>query len=228
MATNNTEPAPTGMNSPGQNKYNIAIIEDDLNTRQLLSDYFEKSKHIQCVLAVDTVEKFIKFHRDFFNIHMVLLDLLLYDKSGIDGIPLISSREPEAEIVMYTSVDDYDTIFRAICNGATGYLLKELSPPELEERITETLENRGSLLSPSVARRIVRYFNSGSKVDGQEATLTPQESLVVRLLTEGLKYEDIAQRMGISINGVRYHIKNVYRKLEVKSRAELMRKGRFF
>lgn len=216
------------MDLPGETRYNIALIEDDLSTRQVLSDHFSGSARVQCVLVVDTVEKFLRFHRDFFNIHLILLDLRLYDKSGIDGIPLIRSREPEAEIVMFTAVDDYDSIFRAICTGATGYLLKDLPPPELETRILDTLENGGALLSPSVAKRIVRYFNTGIQPGENETALTPQESTVVRLLTEGLKYEEIAQQMGISINGVRYHVKNVYRKLHVKSRAELMRKGKFY
>jgi len=131
MSTEKPKPVSSAIIQPEQHKYNIAIIEDDLETRQLLSDHFAKSGRVQCVLVVDTVEKFIKFYRDFFNIHLILLDLRLYDKSGIDGIPLILSREPKAEIVMFTSVDDYDAIFKAICNGATGYLLKDLLPAEL-------------------------------------------------------------------------------------------------
>ncbi|MFM9950489.1 MAG: response regulator [Saprospiraceae bacterium] len=228
MPTNKPNPVVSGISKTEQRQFNIAIIEDDLDTRELLSDHFSQSQRVQCVLVVDTVEKFIKFHRDFFNIHLILLDLRLYAKSGIDGIPLIRSREPKAEIVIFTSMDDYDSIFKAICNGATGYLLKDLLPAELEARIIETLENGGALLSPSVAKRIVRYFGSKVSTGQQETSLSNQESLVVRLLTDGLKYEDIAQHIGISINGVRYHVKNVYRKLQVKSRAELMRKGFFF
>jgi len=228
MPTNEFSSSTSGPKQPGLTKYNIAIIEDDKSTRQLLSDHFAASERLKCVLAVDTIEKFIRFHRDFFDLHLILLDIRLYDKSGIDGIPLIRAREPEAEIVMFTAVDDYDVIFKAICHGATGYLLKDLPPHDLEHRIIETLNNGGALLSPSVAKRIVRYFNTGIQTSNQEAKLSNQESTVVRLLTDGLTYEAIAQHIGISINGVRYHVKNVYRKLQVKSRAELMRKGKFF
>lgn len=228
MPTNEFSSSTSGPKQPGLTKYNIAIIEDDKSTRQLLSDHFAASERLKCVLAVDTIEKFIRFHRDFFDLHLILLDIRLYDKSGIDGIPLIRAREPEAEIVMFTAVDDYDVIFKAICHGATGYLLKDLPPHDLEHRIIETLNNGGALLSPSVAKRIVRYFNTGIQTSNQEAKLSNQESTVVRLLTDGLTYEAIAQHIGISINGVRYHVKNVYRKLQVKSRAELMRRGNFF
>ncbi len=228
MSAHDPPPKLSEINAPEPHKYNIAIIEDDLATRQVLSDHFSGSERIQCVLVVDTVEKFLRFHRDFLDLHLILLDLRLYDKSGTDGIPMIRSREPEAEIVIFTASDDYDFIFRAMCSGATGYLLKDLVPKELEVRIIDTLENGGALLSPSVAKRIVRYFNNSVQAAQPETTLTQQESLVVRLLTEGLKYEEIARHMDISINGVRYHVKNVYRKMEVKSRAELMRKGKFF
>lgn len=228
MVTNESGASASGAKQPGIIKYNIAIVEDDRNTRQVLSDHFAASERVQCVLAVDTIEKFIRFHRDFFDLHMILLDIRLYDKSGIDGIPLIRAREPEAEIVIFTAVDDYDAIFKAVCTGATGYLLKDLPPHELENRIIETLDNGGALLSPSVAKRIVRYFNKGIQTGNQETKLSHQESTVVRLLTDGLTYEAIAQHVGISINGIRYHVKNVYRKLQVKSRAELMRKGHFF
>lgn len=229
MFTNESGASASGPKQPGLTKYNIAIIEDDKSTRQVLSDHFAASERLKCVLAVDTIEKFIRFHRDFFDLHLILLDIRLYDKSGIDGIPLIRAREPEAEIVMFTAVDDYDVIFKAICHGATGYLLKDLPPHDLEHRIIETLDNGGALLSPAVAKRIVRYFSKGIQSGrNQEAKLSHQESTVVRLLTDGLTYEAIAQHIGISINGVRYHVKNVYRKLQVKSRAELMRRGNFF
>ena len=228
MSTHEFGASAAGSKQSGLTKYNIAIVEDDINTRQVLSDHFATSERLQCVLAVDTVEKFLRFHRDFFDLHLILLDIRLYDKSGIDGIPLIRAREPEAEIVMFTAVDDYDAIFRAVCIGATGYLLKDLPPQELERRIIETLDNGGALLSPSVAKRIVRYFNKDIQTGNQETKLSHQESTVVRLLTDGLTYESIAQHVGISINGIRYHVKNVYRKLQVKSRAELMKKGNFF
>lgn len=74
---------------------NIAIIEDNLELRKALSDYFAQSTRVECVIAVDTVEKFIKFHRDFLQIQLILLDVCLYEQSGIQGIPLIRQREPK-------------------------------------------------------------------------------------------------------------------------------------
>lgn len=209
--------------------YNIAIIEDNLEIRQNLSDYFAKSTKVQCVMAVDTVEKFIKFHRDFLDIKLVLLDIRLHELSGIDGIPLILEREPEAEIIMYTIHDDYDTIFQALCKGATGYLLKETSAEVLEEKIVSVLENGGAVLSPMVAKRILGYFNQRTPhalAPPKKALLTEKEKVVVTFLKDGYSYEEISIFLKIGVNGVRYYIKTIYRKLQIKNRGELLRDSR--
>lgn len=210
--------------------YNIAIIEDDLDIRKSLSDFFSKSSRVACVMAVDTVEKFVKFHRDFLEIQLVLLDVRLYNQSGIHGIPLIREREPKAEIVMYTVSDDYDTIFQAICNGATGYLIKDSDYETLEEQIVQISQGDGALLSPMVAKKILGYFSAGNKVESPVSEeynqLTQKENTVITLLSDGYTYEEIAAYMGFTLNGVRYYVKTIYRKLEVKSKGELTRKLR--
>jgi DNA-binding NarL/FixJ family response regulator len=210
--------------------YSIALIEDDLEIRKSVSDFFSKSKRVECVMAVDTVEKFVKFHRDFLNIQLILLDARLYNQSGIHGIPLIREREPEAEIVMYTVVDDYNTIFQAICNGATGYLLKDGNYEALEEQIVNILNGDGALLSPIIAKKMISYFSKGSKTESpasdESQTLSAKENTVITLLKDGHTYEEIAAHMGITLNGVRYYVKTIYRKLEVKSKGELTRKLR--
>ena len=205
--------------------YNIAIIEDDLKLRKDLSDYFATSDKIQCVMAVDTVEKFTILHRDFMEIKLILMDIMLYNQSSVRSIGMVKQREPEAEIIMHTMMDDYDTIFQAICNGATGYLLKGLSFEELEKTIVATIEDGGTPLSPPVARKMLQYFqaNPRKEVD-DEHSLNDKESTVVSMLKNGHTYEEIAKFLDITINGVRYYVKNLYRKLQVKSKGELIRK----
>lgn len=200
--------------------YNIVIIEDNTEIRQSLSDFFNLSKRINCVMAVDTVEKFLKFHRDFLDIHLILLDISLYEKSGIDGIPMIRQREPEAEIIMFTIIDDYKTIFSALTKGATGYLLKDIDFEELEDKIIGTLNGDGALLSPAIAKRIIKYF-SPIETD-TEKTLSANESTTINLLLDGLTYQEIAEKMSVGINSVRYYVKSIYRKLHITSRSELL------
>lgn len=207
-------------------KYNIAIIEDDLAIRRTLSDFFAKSEKLDCVMAVDTIEKFLKYHRDFYEIKLILLDVMLYNQSSIYSIPHLLQREPDTEIIMFTVMDDSNIIFQALTYGATGYLLKNLDLPELEQSLYDVLESKGALLSPSVAKKIIQSFIPKGKVNtSDDKQLTEKEHTVCFLLKEGLKYEEIAQRLGLSCNGVRYYIKSIYKKLRVKSRVELMRMG---
>jgi DNA-binding NarL/FixJ family response regulator len=204
----------------------IAIIEDDPELRKILSDHFQKSDRIECVMAVDTVEKFVKFHRDFLEIQLILLDVNLHNQSGIQGIPMIRLREPEAEIIMFTVMDDYDTIFNAICAGATGYLLKDLSPYELESRIVSVIEKGGALLSPMVAKKVLGYFEGkvpSNTMKGFPEPLSSKEFTIITFLKDGLTYEQIGQHLDITVNGVRYYVKGIYRKLQIKSRSELTR-----
>ncbi len=209
--------------------YNIAIIEDDLELRKSLSNHFEQSTQLDCVLAVDTVDKFLKYHRDFMEIDLILLDVMLYGQSSILNIPSILQREPEATIVMFTLFDDSDTIFQALCNGAMGYLLKELDFNDLERKLISTLSGEGPLLSPAVAKKIINYFSPKSTeviIAEQEAELSEKETIIIQLLKDGASYQEMAHFLGITLNGVRYHVKNIYRKLQIKSKGELWKRTR--
>lgn len=204
--------------------YNIAIIEDNIDIRRTLSEYFEHSERISCVLAVDSVEKFFKFHRDFLEIKLILLDVMLYNQSSILSIPHILQREPDAEIIMFTVFDDTATLFQALTYGATGYLLKDISLETLESSLLMVLDGSGALISPSMVKKIIQHFRpSGQALPDNEKELSQKEYTVVGLLNEGRSYEEIALRLGMTINGVRYYVKNIYKKLNISSRGALLR-----
>ncbi len=204
---------------------NIAIIEDDLMLSGEILDYFSANKQVNCVLAVDSISKFQQFFRAFLEIDVVLLDINLPLISGVDGIPAIRRLLPEAEIVMHTVVNDYDTIFKCICAGANGYLLKNGDLKQLETELLSIQEAGGCALSSSVARRILSYFQPKASEESP-ASLSAQELKITRLLVDGLSYQDVAENMNISINGVRYHIKNIYKKLHINSKGALLRRFR--
>ena len=190
----------------------------------MVSDYFTGSETLDCVMAVDSVEKFLKYHRDFFEIKLVLLDVMLGSQSSIYQIPHILQRVPDADIIMFTVVDDSNTIFQALTYGATGYMLKDISMPELEKSLLKVMNGEGALLSPAVAKKIIRHFSNPSTfINDPDATLSEKENKVAAMLNEGRTYEEIAMRLGISINGVRYYIKSIYKKLNVSNRGELIR-----
>jgi DNA-binding NarL/FixJ family response regulator len=206
-------------------KYNFAIIEDNVNLRRTVSEYFAQSELLDCVMAIDSVEKFLKYHRDFFHIKLVLLDAVLDQQSSIYSIPHILQREPDAEIIMFTVIDDSNVIFQALTYGATGYLLKDITMPELERALFDVLEGNGALLSPAIAKTVIENFiTRTNNVLNEDFTLKEKENIIMHLLTEGHTYEEISKRLGLSVNGIRYYIKAIYKKLQVKSRGELIRK----
>lgn len=202
---------------------NIAIIEDDLMLVEEIHDYFATNQQIKCVLAVDSISKFQNFFRDFLQIDAVLLDINLPNISGVDGLPAIRRLLPDAEIIMHTVVNDYDTIFKCICAGASGYLLKNSNLQQLEATLLSVQEEGGCALSSSVARRIISYFQPKT-ARGSSETLSDQELKIVRLLVDGLSYQEAADHLNVTINGVRYHIKNIYKKLHVNSKGALLKR----
>jgi DNA-binding NarL/FixJ family response regulator len=206
-------------------KYNFAIIEDNIEIRKSISDYFAQSSLLDCVMAVDSVEKFLKYHRDFLEIKLVLLDVMLGSQSSIYNIPQILQREPDAEVIIFTVLDDSNVVFQALTYGATGYVLKDISLPALEQALYDVLEGKGALLSPSIAKKIIRHFITRTDaLPNEDVVITDKENIIMHLLKEGHTYDEIAKRIGLSINGVRYYIKSIYKKLQVKSRGELIRK----
>jgi Response regulator containing a CheY-like receiver domain and an HTH DNA-binding domain len=200
---------------------NIAIIEDDPTIREEMVEFFKKSKKVNCVMAVETITKFKKYIRDFMDVQIVLLDINLPEISGNDGLPIVRKLLPETNIIMHTVVDDYDTIFNCICCGANGYLIKNGNFTKLEETLLEIQEYGGAALSPSVARRILSYFQPANSQ--KQDTLSDQEIKISRLLVDGHSYQEIAEMLNITVNGVRYHIKNIYRKLHIHSKTALVK-----
>lgn len=193
--------------------------------REELTEFFAKNDRINCVLVVDSIAKFRHFFRDFLEINVVILDINMPDISGVEGLPIIRRLLPDAEIVMHTVINDYDTIFKCICAGANGYMLKDGNLKNLENALVEIEENSGCALTPSVARRILAYFQPTARKHVPEQ-LSDQELKISRLLVDGFPYKQVADMLNLSIDGVRYHIKNIYRKLHISSKGELLKRYR--
>ena len=202
---------------------NLAIIEDDPLLCEEIVEYFALNPNIRCVLVVESIDRFKHFFREFMDINVVLLDINLPYMSGVDGLPSIRRLLPEAEIVMHTVVNDHDTIFKCVCSGANGYLLKDGDIQTLERTLLDIEANGGCALTPSVARRILSYFQPKTQASPDEQ-LSPQELKISRLLVDGIPYQQVADMLNITINGVRYHIKNIYKKLHISSKAELLKR----
>jgi DNA-binding NarL/FixJ family response regulator len=141
--------------------------------------------------------------------------------SGIEAVPLLKERWPDAEILMQTVYGDEDRVFKALCSGATGYLLKNTPPAVLIDAIRE-VHAGGAPMSASIARKVVHFFRM-PEVDDE--ALTPRETEVLDLLVEGKTNREIGEALFISVNTVAYHVKQIYEKLHVHSRAEAVAKA---
>jgi len=203
----------------------ITLIEDNYKIRESLRSIFSTSTKINIEFETDALEKAVLYYRTRQAPHLFLLDINLAGISGIEGLPILRRHFPDSAIVIHSVVEDEDLVFQAICNGASGYLLKSTPPEELEKHLLVTLEGGGSPISPSIARRILNHFSKGRRftLSTPKKELTETERGIVTLLVDGLQYQEISDKLGMTIDGVRYHVKKIYGKLQIKSRGQLAR-----
>jgi len=200
----------------------VGIVEDDSQIRSLLQQFLDRQDNLSCQLAHGSVESLRKALTPDNQPDVLLMDIGLPGMSGIDGMKLIKADYPDIDIIMLTVYNDNEKIFQSLCAGATGYLLKNTPLYEIKEGI-ELLKRGGSPMSPQIARKVVEFFNVEKKQ--AESPLSEKEKEIVIGLVDGLSYKLIADRMHISIETVRFHIKNIYRKLHVHSKAEVISKS---
>jgi DNA-binding NarL/FixJ family response regulator len=201
-------------------RFRLAIIEDIDDIRNTLADYFSQQPEVESVLAVDSMEAFFDALHSGKEADVILSDIGLPGMNGIEGIKKIKEGYPTTDIIMLSVFNNSDKIFKSICAGATGYALKDTPLPELMKAVMDVRAG-GSYMTPSIARKVMEYFMPKKTA---EDTLSTKEKQIVIAMTEGLSYKLIADRLSISIDGVRFHIKNIYRKLQVNSKAEVIGK----
>ena len=202
----------------------LGIIEDDAEIRQGLELYLRAQNDIHCLAAEESVERFLAVaDAQGMFIDVLIMDIGLPGISGIEGIALVKERMPETDIVMFTVYDDPERIFRSLCAGASGYLLKTTPFPKIKEAVI-TLRNGWAPMSPQIAQKVFTYFGDRREVP-VKSPLTQKEKEVVLGLVDGLSYKMIADRMNVSIDTIRFHIKNIYKKLNVNSKSEAVIKA---
>ncbi|NBC26042.1 MAG: response regulator [Bacteroidetes bacterium] len=203
----------------------VGIVEDNTKIRDLIQKYLDMQDDISCKAAVESVEEMLEhLEEESQKPDVLLMDIQLPGMSGIEGIGIIKEKYPEIEIIMLTVYHDSHKIFDSLVAGASGYLLKHTSLPEIKESI-ENLADGGAPMSPQIARKVIQHFNDPQKKKKPESNLTPREQDIVNGLVDGLSYKLIADRFDISIDTVRAHIRNIYKKLHVNSKAEVIAKS---
>jgi DNA-binding NarL/FixJ family response regulator len=154
---------------------------------------------------------------------VILMDINLGGMDGIECVRRLKTVMPEAQVLMLTVFADTEKIFRALAAGASGYLLKRLSPSKLLDAIREVREG-GSPMSASIARKVVQSFQSTPARGDESADLSPREREVLNGLADGLAYKQIADQLSVSIHTVRNYIRRIYEKLHVRTRTEAVAK----
>jgi len=203
---------------------NIAIVEDNKVIREGLEIYFKSDNQFTCDVSVSSVEAFLKAGHQDQEIEVVLLDINLPGMSGIEGIHHIKHQYPDVFIIMLTIYKDEKHVFDALKAGSDGYLLKNTPLKTIKEGVLQIMEE-GAPISPLVARKVINYFNpqKSHKSNGFEE-LSTREIEVLQSLSEGLQFKNIADKLFVSIDTIRYHTKNIYKKLHVNSKLGAVKK----
>lgn len=199
---------------------NLAIIEDDEELRGMLYKYLNHQDEFRCTMSVNSIEAFLKELNEENAPDIILSDIGLPGRQGDESIRMIKDKLPNSDVVMLTVHDDAERIFKCLQGGASGYLLKN-SPLEEIKHYLSILSIGGSPMSPRIARKVIEYFQPKKKL---EKPLSEREYDIVLALVEGLSYKMIADKYDISLDTVRQHIRNVYRKLNVNSKGEVITK----
>ena len=201
----------------------VAIIEDDTDVREGIREYLSSQPGFLCQLAEDSIENFLENLDPDYPLDIILIDIGLPGMSGIDGVRIIKEKLPDTDVIMLTVYNDPHKIFQSLCAGASGYLLKNLPFQEIKQAI-EILNAGGAPMTPQIARKVIEYFQP-EKTSKSKSPLTEKEKEIVIGLVDGLSYKMIADRMNISIETVRTHLKHIYTKLHVHCKAEVITKS---
>ncbi len=197
----------------------ILIVEDDPIIRNAFVTLIEQNSDYTIANAYDNAEAAIKnLNNDQPDI--CLMDIELPGMNGIDAIPKIKAILPNTQLVVVTVYENDELVFKALCAGASGYLTKNMPPQKLIESLTE-LENGGAPMSTNIARLVVSSFHKN-----RQSPLTARELEVLELLASGKSYSTIADQLFVDKETIKSHIKNIYLKLEVHSKAEAIEKAR--
>jgi len=202
----------------------VAIVEDSKTTREGLETIVNLSNHFRCVCTCSTAEEALKVLPKL-EPELVLMDIQLPNMSGVDCVARLKELLPSIKAIMVTVYEDPDRIFRALRAGASGYLLKRSTPEEVLNAMRE-VQQGGGAMSGEIARKVIGYFREQTTAKTEVDELTSREREVLELVVHGLSNKEISDRLSVTVDAVRWHLKHIYQKLHVHSRTEAAMKFR--
>ncbi|HTJ79384.1 MAG TPA: response regulator transcription factor [Rariglobus sp.] len=202
----------------------VVIVEDDPGLQQQLTVMLKRCPDIECLYAVGSGEEALaKIPKQTPDV--VLMDIRLPGMSGIECVAALKKIIPGLEIVMLTIYQDEESIFQALKAGASGYLIKSSEPEVLYGAIRD-VSSGGAPFTSHIARKVVEHFQPSRAENSQDERLSPREHEVIELMAEGFRYKEIAEKLGIGLETVRTHVKNICIKMHVRTRIEAILKHR--
>ncbi len=200
----------------------VSIVEDNEKLRGTLARVLDRAEGFRCVShyanAEDAVKDLPQVRPD-----VVLMDINLPGMNGVQCVQQLKKLMPQIQIIMLTVYEDTENIFSALQAGANGYLLKRTTSKELLEAITE-VHRGGSPMTMHIARKVVQSLQQTAATAQPAENLSEREQQVLDLLSQGLMYKEIAEKLGISYETVHTYIRRIYEKLQVRTRTEAVAK----
>jgi DNA-binding NarL/FixJ family response regulator len=201
----------------------IVIVEDLDEVRNGLKSFLALSDGFAVLDTFKTAEEAVqdipKLQPD-----IVIMDISLPGMNGIECIRQVKNRSPKTQFMMFTVYENDEKVFEALKAGASGYLLKNTGLVQLTESLKE-LQDGGSPMSANIARKLVSVFREKEINAEQVTALSNRENEILLLLSKGLLYKEIAEKLAIATNTVRQHIHKIYEKLHVQNRTEALNKA---
>lgn len=201
----------------------VVLFEDNTDLVESIRELFAATDDIRLVAHYPNAEKaahHVRYHRP----EVVLMDVDMPAHDGLEGLREIRASGSPVIVLMLTVMDDNEHVFQAICEGASGYLLKQATPARILDAVREA-STGGAPMSPSIATKVLGLFSQQFRKTDQTEPLTEREKDVLARLVDGHSYKTAAAELGMGIETLRYHIKNIYSKLHVNSKSEAVLKA---
>jgi DNA-binding NarL/FixJ family response regulator len=196
----------------------VGIVEDNKTVREGFETLLNRTPGFQCVCACATVGDALK-QIPRAQPDVVLMDIQLPDSTGVECTAKIKELMPAVHIVIVTVYEDSERIFQALRAGACGYLLKRAQPEKVIAAIHEA-HGGGVPMTPEIARKVIGQFRQQAAAAEQVQDLSEREREVLELVMHGLGNKSIADRLGVTVAAVKWHLQHIYEKLHVHSRTE--------
>ncbi len=208
---------------------NIALVDDNVFSLKALQEKLSLFDDVMIIHTAKNGKDIIALLKKDSHVQLILMDIEMPEMNGIDATEKIKELYPHIKVVMITIYDDDEYIFNAIKAGADSYILKETKAEKIYETINDTL-NGGSVMSPSIALKTLQLLKNAQlhtkEIPTEKIFLSERENEILEELSKGYSNKLIADKLFISPFTVKRHIENIYQKLQIRNRIELIEKAR--